>query len=74
MVGLAVMVSRSDDTSCLPLPLLDMDVQAVPPHWPPSAQDLVVEDGMYELTDVPITSIALVTSRTFKVMRLAYLV
>lgn len=63
---------RSDVTSCLPL--LDVDVQAVPPHWPPSAHDLVVEDGVYELTNVPITSIALVTSRTLKVMRLANLV
>jgi antiviral helicase SKI2 len=51
--------------------LLDVDVQAVPPQWPPSAQDLVVENGVYELTEVPITSIALVTSRTLKVMRLA---
>jgi hypothetical protein len=66
MVGLTVMVPRSNDISCLPL--LDMDVQAVPPHWPPSAQDLVVEGGVYQLTEVPITSIALVTSRTLKVM------
>lgn len=72
MVDLAVMVPWSDVTSCFPL--LDMDAQAVPPHWPPSAHDLVVEDGVYELTDVPITSIALVTSRTLKVMRLANLV
>lgn len=72
MVGLAVMVPRSDDTSCLPL--LDVEVETVPPHWPPSAQDLVVEDGVYELTDVPITSIALVTSRTLKVTRLVNLV
>jgi hypothetical protein len=72
MVGLTVMVPRSDDTSCFPL--LDVDVQAVPPHWPPSAQDLVVEDGVYELIDVPITSIALVTSRTLKVTRLVNLV
>jgi antiviral helicase SKI2 len=72
MVGLAVMVPWSNDASCLPL--LDVDVQAVPPHWPPSAQDLVVEDGVYELTDVPITSIALVTNRTLKVMRLFNLV
>jgi hypothetical protein len=72
MVGLAVMARRSDGTSCLPS--LDVDVQAVPPRWPPSAQDLVVEDGVYGLTDVPITSIALVTGRTLKVMRLANLV
>ena len=54
--------------------LLDVDVQSVPPHWPPSAQDIVVEGGVYELTEVPMTSIALVTSRTLKVMRLANLV
>lgn len=54
--------------------LLDVDVQAVPPRWPPSAQDLVVEDGVYDLMSVPITSIALVTSRTLKVMRVANLV
>jgi hypothetical protein len=72
MVGLAVMVPWGDGTSCIPL--LDVDVQAVPPHWPPSAQDLVVEDGVYDLIDVPITSIALVTNRTLKVMRPANLV
>ena len=66
------MVPWSDDTSCLPL--LDVDIQAVPPHWPPSAHDLVVEDGVYELVDVPITSIALVTSRILKVTRLVNLV
>jgi hypothetical protein len=72
MVGLAVIVPRSDYTSCLPFP--DVDVQTVPPHWPPSAQDLVVEDGVYELIDVPITSIALVTNRTLKVMQVRNLV
>jgi antiviral helicase SKI2 len=50
--------------------LLDVDVQAVPPHWPPLAQNLAVEDGEYELSVVPVTSIALVTSRILKVMRL----
>jgi antiviral helicase SKI2 len=50
--------------------LLDVDEQAVPPEWPPLAQNLVVKDGVYELTVVPVTSIALVTSRTLKVMRL----
>lgn len=48
---------------------LDEDEQAVPPQWPPSAQNLVVDDGVYELAVVPVTSIALVTSRTLKVMR-----
>jgi hypothetical protein len=50
--------------------LPDVDEQAVPPEWPPLAQNLVVKDGVYELTVVPVTSIALVTSRTLKVMRL----
>jgi len=47
--------------------LLDVDVQAVPPRWPPSARSLVVEDGVYDLNDVPVTSIALVTARILKV-------
>ena len=54
-------------------PLIDVDLQAVPPLWPPSAQDLVVENGVYELCEVPITSITLATSRTLKVMRVSNL-
>ncbi len=69
MVRHAVMVLRSDDAS-----FLDVDVQAVPPRWPPLPRDLVVEDGVYELTEVPISSIALATSRILKVMQLADLV
>lgn len=49
--------------------VLDEDEQAVPPQWPPSAQNLVVDDGAYELSIIPVTSIALVTSRTLKVIR-----
>lgn len=49
--------------------VLDEDEQVVPPQWPPLAQNLVVDDGVYELGVVPITSIAFVTSRTLKVMR-----
>ncbi|KAI0257289.1 antiviral helicase [Lactifluus subvellereus] len=45
----------------------DVDSQAVPPRWPPLAQSLVVEDGVYELTIVPVTSIVLVTNRTLKI-------
>jgi len=45
----------------------DVDVQAVPPRWPPSARSLVVENGVYDLNDVPVTSIALVTSRILKI-------
>ncbi|KAI0304630.1 antiviral helicase [Russula brevipes] len=37
------------------------------PQWPPAAQSLVIEDGVYEVCPVPMTSIALVTSRTLKV-------
>jgi hypothetical protein len=51
--------------------LLDVDVQAVPPRWPPSAQNLVVEDGVYDLNNVPVTSIALVTGRILKVKAVA---
>jgi hypothetical protein len=29
--------------------LLDVDAQAVPPQWPPAAQSLVIEDGVYEV-------------------------
>jgi antiviral helicase SKI2 len=46
---------------------IDVDSQAVPPRWPPSAQSLVVEDGVYERTIVPVTSITFVTNRTLKV-------
>ncbi|KAI0308064.1 antiviral helicase [Multifurca ochricompacta] len=45
----------------------DMDIQAVPPRWPPSAQSIVIEAGVYEVAIVPVTSIALVTSRTIKI-------
>jgi antiviral helicase SKI2 len=39
----------------------------VPPRWPPSPDSLSVTDGIYELRAVPLTSIAIVTSRTIKV-------
>ena len=48
--------------------LTDIDIQSVPPLWPPPAQGVVVNDGVYEGATVPVTSIALVTSRTIKVM------
>lgn len=47
--------------------LTDIDIQSVPPLWPPPAQGVVVNDGVYEGVTVPVTSIALVTSRTIKV-------
>ena len=46
---------------------LDIDFQVVPPRWPLQPQTLVVEGGVYELIAVPLTSIAIVTSRTLKV-------
>ena len=48
--------------------LTDIDIQPVPPLWPPPAQGVAVNDGVYEGATVPVTSIALVTSRTIKVM------
>lgn len=46
---------------------LDIDSQDVPPKWPLQPQTLMVERGVYELIAVPLTSIAVVTSRTLKV-------
>ncbi|KAK7063867.1 ATP-dependent RNA helicase [Favolaschia claudopus] len=45
----------------------DVDHQAVTPRWPPSPASLAVEDGVYEVSVVPLTSIALVTGRTIKI-------
>ncbi|KAG6846094.1 hypothetical protein H0H87_006458 [Tephrocybe sp. NHM501043] len=45
----------------------DIDNQAIPPYWPPTPESLVVDDGVYELRAVPLTSVALVTSRSVKV-------
>ncbi|TFK41940.1 ATP-dependent RNA helicase [Crucibulum laeve] len=45
----------------------DIDPQAVPPLWPPKPESLLVEDGVYDVRAVPLTSITLVTSRTIKV-------
>ncbi|KAJ7750230.1 antiviral helicase [Mycena metata] len=45
----------------------DIDHQAVTPRWPPSPGSLAVADGVYEVTAVPLTSIALVTGRTIKI-------
>jgi hypothetical protein len=38
-----------------------------PPIWPPTAASLLVAEGVYELTTVPLTSIILVTEKTIKV-------
>ncbi|KAI0068005.1 antiviral helicase [Artomyces pyxidatus] len=45
----------------------DVDAASVTPRWPPRPHSLVVENGTYELTPVPVTSIAFVTSRSVKV-------
>ncbi|KAF8204296.1 ATP-dependent RNA helicase [Mycena galopus ATCC 62051] len=46
----------------------DIGAQAITPRWPPSPDSLAVEDdGVYEVTAVPLTSIAFVTARSIKV-------
>ncbi|KAG6878176.1 hypothetical protein C0993_011249 [Termitomyces sp. T159_Od127] len=45
----------------------DVDNEAIPPYWPPTPKALVVENGVYELKAVPLTSVSLVTSRSVKV-------
>lgn len=45
----------------------DVDPQSIPPSWPPQPQKLNVVDGVYELRQVPITSIYLVTDTTMKI-------
>ncbi|KAF8203919.1 antiviral helicase [Pholiota molesta] len=46
---------------------LDIDTDAVPPIWPIEPSSMAIEDGVYELRTVPITSIVMVTNRTIKV-------
>ncbi|EJD03737.1 antiviral helicase [Fomitiporia mediterranea MF3/22] len=45
---------------------INPEAQPVPPIWPPQVDSVVNEDFVYEYAVVPITSIALVTSRTLK--------
>lgn len=45
----------------------DINMEAIPPTWPPEANSLPVDDAVYELAAVPLTSISLVTARTIKV-------
>ncbi|KAF6754311.1 translation repressor [Ephemerocybe angulata] len=45
----------------------DVDPQSLPPTWPYFADSLIVENGVYELRSVPLTSIVLVTDRSVKV-------
>ncbi|CAA7264771.1 unnamed protein product [Cyclocybe aegerita] len=45
----------------------DIEAQVVPPMWPISPTSLIVENGVYELTAVPLSSIAIVTAKTIKI-------
>ncbi|KAJ7269314.1 antiviral helicase [Mycena haematopus] len=45
----------------------DISSQAITPRWPPSPESLIVEDGVYEVTAIPLTSIAFVTTRSIKI-------
>ncbi|TFK26711.1 translation repressor [Coprinopsis marcescibilis] len=44
----------------------EMDERSLPPKWPLSPEDLVIQNAVYELRAVPITSIVLVTDQTVK--------
>jgi antiviral helicase SKI2 len=46
---------------------VDIESQAIPPHWPPAPESLTVPESIYQLITVPFTSIAIVTSRMIKV-------
>ncbi|KAJ3509694.1 hypothetical protein NLJ89_g5085 [Agrocybe chaxingu] len=45
----------------------DIEAPIVPPIWPISPTSLIVENGVYELTVVPLSSIAIVTAKTIKI-------
>ncbi|PCH34097.1 antiviral helicase [Wolfiporia cocos MD-104 SS10] len=45
----------------------DVDADSVPPRWPPRPESLIVDSGTYELAQLPIASIAMVTTQTIKV-------
>ncbi len=45
----------------------DTNNDEVPPFWPLNPDSLVVDDGVYELRAVPLTSIVLVADRMVKV-------
>lgn len=47
--------------------ITDIDTDAVPPVWPIDPSSMAIEDGVYELRTVPVTSIVMVTNRTIKV-------
>ncbi|TEB38714.1 translation repressor [Coprinellus micaceus] len=47
---------------------LDVDPQSLPPpSWPTPPESLIVENGVYDLRSVPLTSVVLVTDRSVKV-------
>lgn len=45
----------------------DIDPRAVIPVWPPKAESMIIDDGVYELRAIPTTSISLVTDCVIKV-------
>lgn len=47
--------------------IVDVDAEAVPPLWPLTPDSLRVNSGVYELSAVPLSSIAMVTNRVIKV-------
>ncbi len=48
----------------------DVDPKALPPIWPINPVRMLVDNGVYDFRYVPLTSIAMVTSRTIKVLSL----
>ncbi|KAF9469690.1 antiviral helicase [Collybia nuda] len=45
----------------------DIDSQGIPPRWPPTPESLLVDEGVYELRAVSLTSIIFVTNKIVKV-------
>ncbi|KAH9858296.1 antiviral helicase [Lenzites betulinus] len=45
----------------------DVDAQGVPPQWPPRPETLLIDEPTYDLTPIPLSSIAMVTNRSIKV-------
>ncbi|KAF8640787.1 hypothetical protein AX17_000436 [Amanita inopinata Kibby_2008] len=45
----------------------DVDAEELPPRWPPAPQFLDPEEGTYELAQVLLTSVSLITDRIIKV-------
>jgi antiviral helicase SKI2 len=46
----------------------DTGDEAVPPIWPPTPKTLVVDNILYEMRAIPLTSIIYVTKNTIKVI------